>query len=104
MDVRSFITWAGEKGALIETERAVDPHLELARVMCALDGQAVLFHALTGFSGWRAVAGVCARREHFAAALGCTVSELIRRMADALAHPSLPPAVSYTHLTLPTKA
>jgi len=95
VDVRSFITWAGEKGALIEIERAVDPHLELARVMCALDGQAVLFHALTGFSGWRAVAGVCARREHFAAALGCAVPDVIHRMADALAHPSLPPVLDY---------
>ena len=43
----------------------------MARVMHALEGQPVLFRALAGFPGWQAVAGVCARREHFAAALGC---------------------------------
>jgi UbiD family decarboxylase len=93
MDVRDFVEWARETGALVEIERAVDPHLELARVMHALDGQPVLFHALAGFSGWQAVAGVCAQREHFAAALGCTVPDLVHRMADAMAYPTLPPVL-----------
>jgi len=93
MDLRSFISWARETGVLIEVERAVDPHLELARVMCALDGQPVLFHALAGFPGWRTVSGVCAQRRHFAAALGCTAPDLVHRMAGALAHPVLPPVL-----------
>ncbi|MCP4539250.1 MAG: UbiD family decarboxylase [Chloroflexi bacterium] len=91
MNIRNFVEWARETGAMIEIERAVDPHLELARVMYALDGRPVLFRALDGFPGWQAVAGVCAQREHFAAALGCTVPDVIHRMADAMAHPMLSP-------------
>jgi len=85
--------WAREAGTLVEIERAVDPRLELARVMYALDGQPVLFRALTGFPGWRAVSGVCAQRQHFAAALGCAVPDLVHRMTDALAHPAPPPVL-----------
>lgn len=93
MEIKDFITWSREAGNLVEIERAVDPHLELARVMVALDGRPVLFHALTGFPGWQAVAGVCAQREHFAATLGCTVPDLVHRMGDALAHPTPPPVL-----------
>jgi UbiD family decarboxylase len=91
--MRSFAAWAGETGVLVEVERAIDPHLELARVVYALDGQPALFHALTGFPGWRAISGVCAQRQHFAATLGCTVPDVIHRMADALTHPALPPVL-----------
>jgi 2,5-furandicarboxylate decarboxylase 1 len=93
VDVRGFVTWAREAGKLVEIERAVDPHLELARVMYALEGRPVLFGALTDFPGWRVVTGLCAQRAHFAAALGCTVSNLVHRMADALAHPTPPPVL-----------
>ena len=93
MNTRDFVVWARETGALIEVECAVDPHMELARVMYALDGRPVLFRALSGFSAWQAVAGVCAQREHFAAALDCTVSDLVHQMADAMAHPTLPPVL-----------
>ena len=65
----------------------------MARVMYALDGQPILFRALAGFPDWQAVAGVCARREHFAAALGCMVPDLVRRLADALANPTPPPVL-----------
>lgn len=114
MDLRSFLTWADESGTLVTIKRAVDPHLELARVVHALDGQPVLFPTLTGYPNWRAASGVCARREHFAAALACTVPELIGRMADALEHPTPPPVldvgrcqehveaeVKLTHLPIP---
>ena len=93
MNTRDFLAWASNTGSLIEIERAVDPHLELARVMYALDGKPVLFRALAGYPNWRAISGMCAQREHFAAALGCTVPELVGRMADALANPSPPPMV-----------
>jgi len=114
MEIKEFVTWARETGGLVEIERAVDPHLELARVMYALDGQPVLFRTLTGFPGWQAVSGVCAQREHFAAALDCAVPDLIHRLADALAHPAPPPVldsgpcqevveerVALTHLPVP---
>ncbi len=93
MDVRSFVAWARETGALVETGRAVDLYFELARLMYALDGRPVLFRTLTGFPGWRAVSGVCARRDHFAAALGCQVPDLVHRMAGALERPVSPPVL-----------
>jgi len=92
MNPRDFIAWAREAGTLVEIERAVAPHLELARVMYALENQPVLFRALTGFPGWQALSGMCVQRQHFAAALGCTMTDLVQRMANALEHPT-PPAV-----------
>ncbi len=93
MEIREFTTWARQTGHLVEIKRAVDPHLELARVMHALDDRPVLFRALSGFPGWRAISGVCAQRQHFAAALGCEVSDLVHRMADALANSTPPPVL-----------
>ena len=93
MNLRDFLAWAKETGTLPKVERAVDPHLELARVMVATDGKPVLFDTLAGFPGWRAVAGMCAQREYFAAALACAVPELVGRMAQVLANPTLPPMV-----------
>ena len=61
MDVQSLIAWTKQTGTLVDVDRAVDPHLELARVMVALDGQPVLFRKLAGFAGWRAISGVCER-------------------------------------------
>ena len=94
METKEFITWARETGRLVEIEHTVDPHLELARVTYALDGQPVLFRTLAGFPGWQAVSGVCAQREHFAAALDCALPDLVHRMADALAHPTPPPVIN----------
>jgi UbiD family decarboxylase len=91
MDLRGFLAWAEKVGMLVEVECAVDPNLELAGVMAATDGRPVLFDALSGHPGWCAVAGVCAQRAHFAAALDCTVAELVGHMADALANPTPPP-------------
>ncbi len=94
MRIDKFVTWARQTGSLIEIEQAVDPHLELARVMHALDGTPLLFRTLTGFPGWHALSGMCARRQHFAAALGCAVPDLVSRLADALANPCPPPVLN----------
>ncbi|MFQ6102413.1 MAG: UbiD family decarboxylase [Anaerolineae bacterium] len=91
MNLRGFIEWAREAGTLIEVKRSIDLHLELARVMCALDGKPVLFRSLAGFPGWQTISGVCAQRQHFTAALGCAVPDLVHRLADALASPTPPP-------------
>jgi len=93
VDLRSFITWARKKRRLEQVEQAVDPDQELAGVLFATDGRPVLFDSLRRFSGWRAIAGVCAQRSHFAAALHCRENELVQRMADAIATPSIPPIV-----------
>jgi UbiD family decarboxylase len=91
MDVRGFLSWATERNELARVDVAVNPHLELARVIDALGGDPVLFQELSGYPGWRAVSGTCAQREAFAAALDCTVPELIARMNEALRHPTTPP-------------
>jgi len=93
MDMRRFLLWARGEGMLREVEGAVDPHLELARLMSGLDGKPLLVPQLSGYPGWRVVSGGCAQREHFAAALGCGVGELIPRMAEALERPKIPPLV-----------
>ncbi len=114
MDLRSFVAWAQKEERLIEIERAVVPRFELARVMHALDGRPILFSTLSDFPGWRALSGACAQREHFAATLECTVSDLIKKMANVIDHPEKPPLlesgpcqeiiedrVDLTHLPIP---
>jgi UbiD family decarboxylase len=91
MDLRTFLAWARAHGSLVVVERAVDVRLELARVAAALDGHAVLFPKLEGHEGWRAISGVCARRQHFAAALHCLGGNLVARMAAALEQRASPP-------------
>lgn len=91
MDLREFIRWAKERSTLVEIEHPVDPYLELARIMHALDGRPVLFPTLANAPNWRAISGMCAQREYFAAALGCSVADLIHRMADVLEQPVSPP-------------
>ncbi len=93
MDVRRFLGWATKRGDLVQVDRAVDPKLELSRVISALDGRPVLFQQLLNHPEWRILSGMCAQREFFAVALGCAVSELIGRMNDALEHPRTPPVV-----------
>lgn len=93
MNLREFVAWARAQGRLIAIERDVDPRFELARVASALRGRPALFRALKAYPGWRAVSGVCARREHFAAALDCSTDELVCRVAGALKQPRMPPAV-----------
>jgi len=95
MDVRRFLERVRETDSLVQVGRAADPNLELARLMFALDGKPVLFEELSGHPGWRALSGMCARREHFAAALDCTVSELIVRMSTALECPGTPPLLKH---------
>jgi UbiD family decarboxylase len=93
MDVREFVEWARRSNTLAQVGRVVDPHLELARIMFALDGRPVLFRKLVGHPDWRMLSGMCAQREFFAAALGCTVPGLITRMAEALTQPRTPPVL-----------
>jgi len=90
MNLRQFITWARESGELVEIEAPVDPCLEQARVEHALGGRPVLFNSLMNYPSWRAISGMCARRDYFAAALGCTVPELVHRLALAAERPIRP--------------
>jgi 2,5-furandicarboxylate decarboxylase 1 len=86
VDLRAFLAWAREEAGLQVIGRAVDPHLEMARVMHALEGRPLLFPAPRR-PGWRVASGVCASRQHFAWALGLNDPvDLVPRMREALAH------------------
>lgn len=75
-------------------DRPVDPHLEMAAVIAALDGRPVLFNQVVG-SEFRVLSGQCSDRRYFAAALGCQVNELVFRLAEAYRAPQAPPVVAH---------
>ena len=83
---------ADNAGALMQIDKPVDPYLEMATVIAALDGRPVLFNQVAG-SEFRVLSGQCSDRRYFAMALGCEVDELIFRMADAFRSPQAPPRV-----------
>ncbi len=92
MNLRSFMQWTEEQGRLVRVEQPVDPHLERAGILHALEGQVVLFTAPQR-SGWQVISGVCAQRDHFAWALGCELNGIVPRLVKALDHPTRPPLV-----------
>jgi len=94
-NLREFLAWAESEGWLITVARAVDPHLEMARIIHALDGRPLLF-VDPQRPDWRVAAGVCARREHFAWALGTPRdgAGVVYRLVEALNHPATPPLLA----------
>jgi 2,5-furandicarboxylate decarboxylase 1 len=92
MDLRDFLAWTEREGRLVTVSRPVDPHLEMARVIHALEGRPLLF-ADPRRPGWRTVAGACARREHFAWALNTGLPGIVPRLVEALRQPVVPPTV-----------
>jgi 2,5-furandicarboxylate decarboxylase 1 len=93
MNLREFLSWAADDGRLTTVTRPVDPDLEMARVIHALEGRPLLF-ADPQRPGWRVVAGACARREHLSRALDTSVRGIVPRLVAALNHPVPPPLVS----------
>jgi len=92
MNLRSFIEKAREHDYLIIIEREVDPHLEMARLINALDGRPVLFTNVRG-SDYRVVAGVCSARKYFALALDIEEAQLLPTLLEALESPIAPEVV-----------
>lgn len=92
MTLRDFIEFARQAGYLVTVDKPVDPYLEMASVIAALDGRPVLFNQVVG-SDFRVLSGQCSDRRYFAAALGCQVQELLFRLADAYRAPQAPPVV-----------
>jgi 2,5-furandicarboxylate decarboxylase 1 len=93
VNLREFLAWTEREGRLTKVARSVDPHLEMARVIRALGGRAVLFPDPQR-SGWQVASGVCARREHFAWALGTDPSGIVPQLVNALHTPVVPPIVT----------
>jgi len=63
----------------------------MARVIHDHDGRPVLFNNVSGYPGWRVLAGLASAREFFSMALGVPVEALIHRLAVALENPVTPP-------------
>lgn len=93
MNLRRFLADLEAEGMLRRVQAPIAPAFALARELTRRDGEALLFETVAGYPGWRYVSGLAAQRAFFAKALGCTVPELVTRMADALAHPQTPPIV-----------
>jgi len=83
MDLRHFLSQLESAGHLLTITRPVDAHLEMARVIGALDGRPLLFTQVKG-SAYRVAAGLCSDRRYFALALGCEPEQLLFRLAEAL--------------------
>ena len=92
MNLRSFIEKAREHGYLVVIDKEVDPHLEMARVINALEGRPVLFTNVKG-SGYQVVAGVCSARKYFALAFGIEEAQLLPTLVEALENPIAPEVV-----------
>jgi 2,5-furandicarboxylate decarboxylase 1 len=92
MSLRQFLDKARREGALVTVSREVDPYLEMARVINALDGKPVLFENVKG-SDYRVVSGICSRREYFALDLGVPQERLLFELAKAYANPVPPEGV-----------
>ena len=92
MSLRSFVTKMQETGHLVTIAKEVDPYLEVARVINALDGQPVLFARVKG-SPHQVVSGLCSAREYFALDLGVDQSQLLFALALALENPVTPKMV-----------
>ncbi|MCB0254278.1 MAG: UbiD family decarboxylase, partial [Anaerolineae bacterium] len=92
-NLRDFIGAVREAGWLVEINKQIDPYLEMAPVIAALDGRPVLFNDVAG-SKFPVLSGQCSDRRYFALALDCAVEELVFRMADAYSSPSDPRLVN----------
>jgi len=91
MSLREFLAKAEEAGHLVRVSREVDPYLEMARVIDALDGRPVLFERVKG-SDYRVVSGICSQRAYWALDLGVPQEGLLFVLAEVYAHP-VPPEV-----------
>lgn len=92
MSIREFLEWAEGQGELLVVDSAVDPNVEMARVIHALEGRAILFNDPSR-PGWRVATGLCASRKHFAWALGTDSLGIVPNLVRALDSPDLPPVV-----------
>jgi 2,5-furandicarboxylate decarboxylase 1 len=93
MSLRAFLAWAETENLLTTVSQPVDPHLEMARIIHALEGRPLLF-TMPRRPGWQVASGVCARREHFAWALDTGVAGIIPRLVEALNDPVAPRLVA----------
>ncbi len=93
LDIRTLC----QAGQLVQIDRPVDPHLEMARILYALErrspGRPVLFERVAGHPDWQVVSGICASRQNFGLVLNLPPDRLLFALADAVETPVSPPLV-----------
>lgn len=92
MDLRELLSWTASEDRLVRIDRPVDPHLEMARIIHALEGFPVLFSDPQR-PPWKVTSGICARREFFARALNTSVAGITPSLVAALNNPVTPHTV-----------
>ncbi|UCC86633.1 MAG: UbiD family decarboxylase [Anaerolineales bacterium] len=93
MNLRDLIDQVRKAGHLVEVNTPTCPDPEMARLVYRYDGRPVLFDNVSGYPGWRVLAGVASTREYFAMALNVPVEGLIHKLVAALEKPVAPPVV-----------
>ncbi|HEY3074495.1 MAG TPA: UbiD family decarboxylase, partial [Burkholderiales bacterium] len=90
-DLRSFLDAARRAGEVYEIRKPVDPVRELGAVLraCERAEKAAYFHAVKGFD-IPVVGGLLSSPKRIALALGCEMSEVQARMAQATQKPLKP--------------
>jgi 2,5-furandicarboxylate decarboxylase 1 len=89
--LRADLRTAKEAGYLLEIAEAVDPNLDMARMILRHDGRPILYRQVTHFPGWQVAAGLASDRRYFARALGISPEEVLPRLASAMEQPGKPP-------------
>ncbi len=92
MNFRQFVETLRGADKLLTVERELDPNLEAAALLHALDERPVLLRHVHG-SAYPVVAGVCSSRENVALGLGIEQEGLISLLTRALQRPSAPPVL-----------
>jgi len=93
MDARGFLAAAETRGWVRRITVAVEPRLELARVIHALDEEPTIFESVEGWGG-AVVAGLCSSRRNLALALGVEEQDLLSATVSALRNPVPPDQVT----------
>ncbi len=89
MNLREFLKWVEGEERLLTVEPAVEPSVEMARIIHAVEDRPILFGDPCR-AGWRVVSGVCADRTHFGWALGTDNFGIVPRLVEALDNPQQP--------------
>jgi UbiD family decarboxylase len=81
-DLRGYLSHLGEQGQLLRVKEEVDVKYEIAagvRKTSDVEGPALLFENIKGFSGWRVLGGLFATRKLVALGLGVPQERMLER-------------------------
>jgi len=91
---REFVSELKADGTLVELNKPISKRLELAGVLHAMDGKAVMSKSVKENPGSVVVGNVFSTKDLIARYLGCKKEELTARLAKAIDHPTQPKVVA----------